>query len=439
MAGVYNKFEIKFDIKDYAEKAKPVAEDLFRETGYKMQDEFLVWEEVEATGGAIRGEVYCGADDDDLEKSRLLFENLCKRLMHDFPMAAFMGKHSFDYSNTDATDYLLCFRKDMNLTFYNAEVVDDVGCMNAKRYTLQSRFLKFSIKEEHEYDDLLFGNDEDSDNDFIEVLEGYDKFKYPKKQKKSSKKEPKEPKYEVGKFYLVRYRHYREEKELIGKFALDFANQLEFETMDYFVMTDGTVMAKTDYVDKENIISSKEIYATEETNSIIEESKNIAKELDNIEKNQLSQLREKFWSLYSEKGDSWKKRKLEKQDIGQSYLGVEELEVGRTYLVNAKEKGPLVTKDLGVDAVLVVSCFEDSISKKVRAMGCAPGVFKTNIVILRSLIASNLDEFTHEIFPDSDGEEIQKQRLELYNKMNGLIEKRKQLKEDYLKSFSKTI
>ena len=144
-----------------------------------MQDEFLVWDKTEVIGNTLTAEISSGAQDDDCEKSRRLFEKLCKTIAAQNPEGDFMGKHSFDYSNTDTTDYLICFFHDSLLLFYEAEIVDDVGCMSARRYSFDFCDGEFTEKDNYEFDDLFFAADMDTDNNFMEVLESYDMEMYP--------------------------------------------------------------------------------------------------------------------------------------------------------------------------------------------------------------------------------------------------------------------
>ena len=173
MAAGYNSFQIRSE-RDDINEIKNIADKLFQETDYKMQDEFLVWDNVEISGNTIGAEVYSGAGDDDCEKSRRLFEKLCKALVLDHSEESFMGRHSFDFANTDTTDYLLCFYRDELLLFYEAEIVDDVGCMSARRFSFRYENGSLIEQEDHEFDNLFFGADMETDNNFMEILESYD-------------------------------------------------------------------------------------------------------------------------------------------------------------------------------------------------------------------------------------------------------------------------
>ena len=176
---VYNSFQVKIDPAMYAERVKATAEELFRITECKTVDGSLLWDEVDISGGVLSAEAFCTAGEGDLDKSRELFEELCKTIAKEYSMTNYMAKHSFAYANTNTTDYLLCFRKDSKLNFYQAEIVDDVGCMSARRYSFDFCDGEFTVKDNYEFDDLFFAADMDTDNNFMEVLESYDMEMYP--------------------------------------------------------------------------------------------------------------------------------------------------------------------------------------------------------------------------------------------------------------------
>ena len=420
---VYNSFQLKLEQPLYAERIKATAEELFKKTAIRMQDGSLLWDEVDITGGILSAEVFCAADDGDLEKSRELFEALCKTIAKEYSMANYMAKHSFAYANTDTTDYLLCFRKDSKLNFYQAEIVDDVGCMRAKRYSLKYAFMKFEQTDEEAYDDLFFGNEVASNNDFLQVLKSYDLSKYPRASKKSKeKKAPVKPKLEEGKYFHVQYDFYGTKKELIGLLYNHFSETCLFECFG----------GDTECVEDSDIKSIKEVFKTVETDRVAAEYERIGKEIE-ADENEMAQLKDEFYALYASEADNWVRRPLEKTDIGQSYPGVEGIEVGGTYLVKVKHGA---RKEL-TDAVLVVNRYEDAIGEGFRVMGCVPGALRTNVAMMRPVVTWNLDEFTDTLSISSKGNEIQKQRLELYHAVDDLHGKRKELREEYLKSFAR--
>ena len=429
MAGVYNRFEIKLDNNIFVEKVKETAEKLFRETNFKMQNEFLIWDNIDINGVILSAEVYCGAEDGDLEKSRDLFEMLCKKIAADYMMLNFMGRHTYDFANTDTTDYMLCFRKNSVLQFYQAEVVEDVGCMNAKRHSLNYSFLKFELKDEFVYEDLYFGNEENSNNDFMKVLEGYNSSKYPKPPKKNSQKDQlkkdstktaKKPKYEKGKYYRIRYILYGKEKELIGQLETQYSKTYGFKTFGDEVV----------FIEDPDIKIIKEVFETEETRKLTADYEDTGAEIESAEW-EMKKLREEFYSLYATEGDSWKKTPLEKVDIGQSYPGVRGIQAGATYLVKIKEG----TSEVGTDIVLTIDHYEDAFGGGFRVMGCVPGICKSDIAMIRPIVVWNQDEFTDEVLPSKAGLEIQKKRMELYDSINEFHAKRNQLKKDYMDSF----
>ena len=90
-----------------------------------------------------------------------------------------MGKHSFDYSNTDTADYVICFYRDQKLFVYQGEVVEDVGCMNAGCTSFIFADGALSEAESYEYSNLFFDAEDDSDNVFMNVLESFDCEEYP--------------------------------------------------------------------------------------------------------------------------------------------------------------------------------------------------------------------------------------------------------------------
>lgn len=420
---VYNSFQVKIDPAMYAERVKATAEELFRITECKTVDGSLLWDEVDISGGVLSAEAFCTAGEGDLDKSRELFEELCKTIAKEYSMTNYMAKHSFAYANTNTTDYLLCFRKDSKLNFYQAEIVDDVGCMRAKRYSLKYAFMKFEQTDEEAYDDLFFGNEESSDNDFMQVLNGYELSKYPKaSKKKPQKKAHVKPRLQEGKYYHVQYDYYGTKKELTGLLYNYFSQNCLFE------MLDGT----TESVEESDIKSIKEVFETEETGRVAAEYERIGKEIE-ADENKMAQLKDEFYALYASEADNWVRRPLEKTDIGQSYPGVEGIEVGGTYLVKVKHGAG---KEL-TDAVLVVNRYEDAFGEGFRVMGCVPGALRTNVAMMRPVVTWNLDEFTDTLSISSKGNEIQKQRLELYHAVDDLHGKRKELREEYLKSFAR--
>lgn len=178
MAGVYNSFELRCEDEGAAEKAKVIADRIIGESGYQIQG-ITVWEETELSGETLSSEVYCGAEYEDCERSRALFTKICKALVLKSPNASFMGKHSFDYSNTDTADYVLCFYRDQKLSVYRGEIVDDVGCMSAGCTSFNFVDGALSEAETCEYSNLFFGAEDDSDNVFMNVLESYDCEEYP--------------------------------------------------------------------------------------------------------------------------------------------------------------------------------------------------------------------------------------------------------------------
>ena len=347
-------------------------------------------------------------------------EELCKTVAKGTKIN-FMGKNSFAYANTDTTDYLLCFRKDSNLHFYQAEIVDDVGCMKAKRYSWKYAFLKFELADETTYDDMFFGEEDASDNDFIQVLNGYDLSKYPKIPKKSKeKKAAAKPKLEEGKYYHVQYDFYGTQKELTGLLYNYFSKTCLFECFG----------GNTESVEESDIKSVKEVHKTEETDRIAAEYERIGKEVEAAE-NEMAQLKEEIYALFAAEGENWTRRPLEKVDIGQSYPGIEGIEVGGTYLVKAKQG----IGEAKTDAVLVVGRYEDVVGGGFIVMGCVPGALRTDIAMMRPVVAWNLDEFTDALSLDAKGDKIQQRRMELYQSVDALHGKRKVLKNDYLRSF----
>ena len=178
MAGVYTCFGIRCENEGAAEKAKAIADRVIRESGYQIQG-IPVWEETELSGETLSSETYCGAEYEDCERSRVLFTKICKALILESPEASFMGKHSFDYSNTDTADYVICFYRDQKLLIYRGEIVEDVGCMNAGYTSFNFAAGALSEAETCEYSNLFFGAEDDSDNVFMNVLESYDCEEYP--------------------------------------------------------------------------------------------------------------------------------------------------------------------------------------------------------------------------------------------------------------------
>ena len=68
-------------------------------------------------------------------------------------------------------------------------------------------------------------------------------------------------------------------------------------------------------------------------------------------------------------------------------------------------------------------------------MGCVPGALRTDIAMMRPVVAWNLDKFTDALSLDAKGDKIQQRRMELYQSVDALHGKRKVLKNDYLRSF----
>lgn len=143
-----------------------------------------------------------------------------------------------------------------------------------------------------------------------------------------------------------------------------------------------------------------------------------------------------FFSLYSKSGDGWKRRPLEPVDIGQSYLGIEKIEIGKTYFVKVKDRSSIISKEKGIDPVLAVSRSEGALGEQVNVLGAGPDLYTNNIERITPVIAWNIDEFTEEILPDDKALEIQNKRIALYNKLVNLQAKRKQIIDDYDKSFT---
>ena len=179
MARVCNSFQVQFDLGSHAERAKVLAQKLFEETNYRIQDEFLVWDNMEVSALSLEGEVYCSGEDEECEQSRAIFERLCKTIAANYPEDDFMGRHSFDYTNTDGTLYLLCFYHNNKLVFYQGEVIDDVGCMNPEKFSYRVENDQFIETERMCFDNIFFDTDEDSDNEFVRALNLYEWYEFP--------------------------------------------------------------------------------------------------------------------------------------------------------------------------------------------------------------------------------------------------------------------
>ena len=71
----------------------------------------------------------------------------------------------------------------------------------------------------------------------------------------------------------------------------------------------------------------------------------------------------------------------------------------------------------------------------VFVLSCYPNPAGYRPYMIRPVVAWNLDEFTDELIPDEEGLALQKQRIDLYHKVNDLYGKKKQLRNEYPDSF----
>ena len=458
MSGVYNSFEIKFR-KSKAEAFLDLVKSIINKTDYRYSG-LLVWEELEASGNNISAETYEGFDFDDCEQSRNLFLEICKEVAIKAPDEEFMAHHCFDYSAVDARSHYYAFYRDKVLDCYQVSVDGDAGWMtDIKEMVLEHKGTVFELVKEREYDSESFGDDDEWDDSDKEddageddteteqdsftissVMDAYDQGQYPViNVENNAKEEPAKPnrkiippeeegveklgKYKAiaGRFYCVEYDNYGKTKSITGKLQDYFPKTYVFELLgDDF---------NTEYIEARDIKKMTEVYETEETLRIRKEYEQTNLEIKEAEEKQ-KELGEQFYSLYVSKGASWRKQPLEQIDIGKSYKGVAGIEIGKSYLIKVKEKQYSDT-----DVVLTVRESEDAIGKMVFVLSCYPNPVGYGPHMIRPVVAWNLNEFTDELVLDEEGLGIQRQRIDLYNKVNDLYGKKKQLKNEYPDSF----
>lgn len=459
MAGVYNSFEIRFS-KSKAENYLDIVKSVIKTTDYRYSG-MLVWEEITASGSTISAEMYEGFDYDDCQKSRDLFLEICKQVAMKDPNEPFMAHHCFDYSAVDARSHYYVFYKEKMLDCYQASVDGDAGWFtDVKQIVFELKGTTFELAKEQEYDSECFGDDDfEWDDDDMEdddegndaekepdsfsissVIDAYDQGQYPvitteddikEESTKATRKiiPPEEEgieklgKYKAiaGRFYRVEYDYYGNMKSITGKLQDYFPKTYVFELLgDSF---------NTEYIEARDIKKMTEVYETEETLRIRKEYEQIGSEIKEAKEKQ-KELGEQFYSLYVSNGDSWNKQPLEQIDIGKSYKGVAGVEIGKSYLIKVKEK-----KYSETDVVLTVRESEDAIGKMIFVLTCHPNPTGYGPYNMRPVVAWNLDEFTDELTPNEEGLEVQRQRINLYHKVNDLYGKKKQLKTEYLDSF----
>ena len=432
MAGIYNSFQIKLEKAELIEQAKEITQSLIQKNNYKLGD-WLVWDTIEVSGSSITAKNYLGFDYTDLDKSKELFSGICMAIIQKMPDIRFTGNHCFEYSNVDHADHLFSFYRDGLYAVYEGGTEDGEGyLLTCSVYALEDG--KLTDPKIFEYDQDEYDGDEMSADVFSAIREAYENGAFPElpdmetpRQDKTVPPPPEDggkgvgkQKLFVGRLYQVRYSNFGESKEIIGKLEDYDSKEYEFERLG----SDDS----TEYIHERNIETVAEVFETSETRRIKEEYEHTVQEIENGEKEQ-SALRSRFYAEYSENGSNWDSRPLKATENK-----LEPIEEGKTYLAKVKRNLSVI----GSDAILVADCAKDFIGDSLRCLTCDPNISKSDITMIRPVIAANLDELTHELILDEKASEIQRQRVELYHRLNDLRGKRRQLNKDYLASFKRS-
>lgn len=169
---VFNNFEITFT-KGRTHQSGELIKEAFSNSNFEY--EYYVSENLDGTT-SLEVDIYGG---EECSAFRDIFQRLCESIVLTNPDSVFMGRHVYDFTSKDSTKYMLAFYKDEVLTFYSAEVVDDVNRIDASMYRLAYENENLKEKEEHFFKDYIFDTEDDSDDFFFELLEDYDLKDYP--------------------------------------------------------------------------------------------------------------------------------------------------------------------------------------------------------------------------------------------------------------------
>lgn len=171
---VFNNFEISFT-KGNIQQLEEITQNIFDNTN--LEYEYYINENLDGTM-SLEVDIYT-KNNYECSDFRQMFQKLCHNIVLRNPEYNFMGRHIYDLASEDSTKYILSFYKNRELTFYQAEVLDDINSIDSSMYRLIFKNEIFEEKEEHFFDDYFFDASNETDNIFFDVLECYDLKEYP--------------------------------------------------------------------------------------------------------------------------------------------------------------------------------------------------------------------------------------------------------------------
>ena len=401
MAGVYNSFQIKYN--GNTDVGREIVDRVIREHDFRFND-YLVWEKIESDSNTISAEDYLSFSYEDYERSRDLFMTICARIAAEDPDVSFSGCYSFAYSNIDSSNCLFVFYQDWTMKAYEGGSNDGEGFLNGMKV--------FALEDDGLAEIESFEYDKASSAAFNVVHAAYDEGEMPDFDPEEYRKEERKDKFTLneGKLYRVSYIDFGSRETLVGRFSN------RYEQYYWFVQLGGDPQS----VDEEFIESVDEVAESEQIRGIEAEYANADSAIKAVQ-GKLTELRERFCSLFMERKDTWDRKPLE-QISTSSYPVVAGVEEGKTYLTTMKSH----MKEAGNDAVLILDRSRDAIGEKMNVAGCFE-----EMKMMRPVVVFNLDQFMAELILDDEGAAIQAERLQLHNEAKRLSECRNELKKAF--------